>query len=234
MLLFIIATVKLIWFKALRPFYFKFIKGKLCTKSARKEDYLQHTDLSSKEENAFQKEKDDIFGIQDNRVSSKLEDQADDLLEKYHIEEEPQKPLQLHKGRGDLDIETFFQKPSSLKEEFNFAERAKANQQSIFNENGTDVFTPAFNFAENYKQKLVSYDKDVVKEAHNQEMQMQQTIDEVLPHQIQGTPSTQVMNLFELYGELPHKNPNFEAQENLRSTYKPNGIYGSQLDQFKT
>jgi hypothetical protein len=74
MLLFIIATVKLIWFKALRPFYFKFIKGKLCTKSARKEDYLQHTDLSSKEEIAFQKEKEDIFGIQDNRVSSKLED----------------------------------------------------------------------------------------------------------------------------------------------------------------
>jgi hypothetical protein len=30
MLLFVIATVKLIWFKALRPFYFKFIKAKLC------------------------------------------------------------------------------------------------------------------------------------------------------------------------------------------------------------
>jgi hypothetical protein len=41
------------------------------------------------------------------------------------------------------------------------------------------------------------------------------------------------MNLFELYGDLPHKNPNFEAQGNLRPIYKPNGIYGSQLDQFQ-
>jgi hypothetical protein len=47
------------------------------------------------------------------------------------------------------------------------------------------------------------------------------------------TPSTQAMNLFELYGDLPHKNPNFEAQENLKAIYKPNGIYGSQLDQIQ-
>ena len=65
MLLFLLATVKLIWFKALIPFYYKFIKGKLCQKSARKEDYLQNTEIASKDESAFQKEKNDLFGKQD-------------------------------------------------------------------------------------------------------------------------------------------------------------------------
>ncbi len=67
-------------------------------------------------------------------------------------------------------------------------------------------------------------------------MQMLQTIDfadQILPHQMPDTPTTQAMNLFELYGDLPHKNPNyFKAQGNLKPIYKPNGIYGSQLDQF--
>jgi hypothetical protein len=65
MLLFLLATLKLIWFKALIPIYYKFIKGKLCQKSARKEDYLQNTDIASKDEIAFQKEKNDLFGKQD-------------------------------------------------------------------------------------------------------------------------------------------------------------------------
>ena len=50
-------------------------------------------------------------------------------------------------------------------EEFNFAERAKASQ-ALLNVNSTDLFTPAFNFAENYKHKVsvVSYDKDLARE----------------------------------------------------------------------
>ena len=47
------------------------------------------------------------------------------------------------------------------------------------------------------------------------------------------TSTKQGMNIFELYGDLPHKSPNFEAQENLKAIYKPNGIYGSQLDQIQ-
>ena len=48
-----------------------------------------------------------------------------------------------------------------------------------------------------------------------------------------GNQPTQAINLFDLYGDLPHNNPNFDAQENLRAIYKPNGIYGSQVDQFQ-
>jgi hypothetical protein len=73
-----------------------------------------------------------------------------------------------------------------MQELFNFAERAKANQ-ALLNVNSTDLFTPAFNFAENYKHKvsIVSYEKDQAREAHNKEMQMSQTIDvvdQILPH----------------------------------------------------
>jgi hypothetical protein len=53
-------------------------------------------------------------------------------------------------------------------EEFNFAERAKASQ-ALLNINSTDLFTPAFNFAENYKHKVsvVSYDNDLARETFN-------------------------------------------------------------------
>ena len=65
-----------------------------------------------------------------------------------------------------------------MQEVFNFAERAKANQ-ALLNVNSTDLYTPAFNFAENYKHKVsvVNYDKDLARKAYDKEKEMSQTID---------------------------------------------------------